>query len=67
LRAMFAESPQKSAVPGDDIEIDFARGTATYRCASYGFPALGSVPQSLVVAGGIENLITKKLARKESL
>ena len=25
------------------------------------FPALGSVPQSLVIAGGVENLVAKRL------
>jgi len=67
LRATFAESQERSLLPGEEIEIDFARGTVTYHGSMYGFPALGSVPQSLVVAGGIENLVSKKLAWKESL
>ena len=28
----------------------------------FAFPALGSVPQSLVIAGGVENLVSQKLA-----
>lgn len=48
-------------IPGDPLEIDFSSGTATYRRESFRFPPLGSVPQSLVVAGGSENLIKRKL------
>lgn len=51
----------KSWIPGDEIEVDFTRGVVTWRCDAYRFPALGSVPQSLVVAGGIENLVSKRL------
>ncbi|UCD24781.1 MAG: homoaconitase, partial [Gemmatimonadota bacterium] len=50
-----------TVIPGDEIEIDYTTSKATYRGQEYGFPALGSVPQSLVVAGGIENLVRKKL------
>jgi homoaconitate hydratase len=48
-------------IPGDTIDVDFSRGTLTYREKTYGFAALGSVPQSLVVAGGVENLVRRKL------
>ena len=65
LRAMFAESKGKPAIPGDEIEVDFTAGTATYRGTIYTFPAMGSVPQSLVVAGGIEGLVARKLGSKE--
>ncbi len=44
------------------IEIDFTSSKVTYRGEEFGFPALGSVPQALVVAGGIENLVRQKLA-----
>jgi hypothetical protein len=50
-------------VPGDLIEIDFAAGTISLRGGVYRFPPLGSVPQSLVVAGGIENLVKQKLGK----
>ncbi|MEE9270725.1 MAG: homoaconitase [Candidatus Krumholzibacteria bacterium] len=49
-------------IPGDVLDIDFSRGTATYRGEAFRFPPLGSVPQSLVVAGGIENLVRERLA-----
>ena len=43
---------------------DFATSTILYCGETFLFPALGSVPQSLVVAGGIENLVTEKLKAK---
>ena len=48
-------------IPGDELEIDFTRSTVTFRGETFGFPPLGSVPQSLVVAGGIENLVRRRL------
>jgi len=48
-------------IPGDDIAIDFSSSTARYGGKEYGFPALGSVPQSLVIAGGVENLVKTRL------
>ncbi len=52
-------------VPGDELEIDFTQATATCRGATFRFAPLGSVPQSLVVAGGIENLVRQRLGLKE--
>ena len=51
----------KSWMPGDEIEVDFTKGVITWRGDAFHFPALGSVPQSLVIAGGVENLVRKKL------
>jgi homoaconitate hydratase len=48
--------------PGDEIDIDFTSSTISWRGEKFTFPALGSVPQSLVIAGGVENLVAKKLA-----
>ena len=64
LRATFADSKEKSVTPGDEIEVDFTTGTLTYGGARYTFPAMGSVPQGLVVAGGVENLVAKRLGLK---
>ena len=61
LRSMFGESKERSVIPGDEVEVDFTSGTLTYRGAKYAFPALGSVPQALVVAGGVESLVAKRL------
>ncbi len=52
---------EATIIPGDELEIDFSRGTVIFRDETYRFPPLGSVPQSLVVAGGSEALIRKKL------
>jgi hypothetical protein len=32
-----------------------------WRGEDFAFPALGSVPQSLVIAQGVENLVAKRL------
>jgi homoaconitate hydratase len=61
LRCVFAEAKQKAIIPGDEIQVDFTHGALTYRGASYTFPALGTVPQGLVVAGGVEALVAKTL------
>jgi len=55
---------EKTIIPGDPIEVDFAASTIRYGGEEFTFPALGSVPQSLVVAGGIENLVAQKLKVK---
>jgi homoaconitate hydratase len=52
---------QKTIVPGDEIDIDFTSSTIGWRGEKFTFPALGSVPQSLVIAGGVENLVAKRL------
>jgi homoaconitate hydratase len=56
---------QRTIIPGDQIEIDFASCTLRYRDRSYTFPAMGAVPQSLVVTGGVENLVARRLKRAE--
>ncbi len=64
LREMFkmeVASGTKTIVPGDEMEADFAAATLTYRGETFRFPPLGSVPQSLYVAGGAENLVRRKL------
>lgn len=64
MRSRFAEAianKEKTIVPGDEIQIDFASSTLKYAGESFTFPALGSVPQSLVIAGGVENLVAKRL------
>jgi len=55
------EAGEPTVIPGDELAIDFARSTATYRGETFRFPALGSVPQALVVAGGIENQVRARL------
>ena len=52
---------QKTVIPGDEIDIDFTSSTISWRRERFPFPALGSVPQSLVIAGGVENLVARQL------
>jgi len=55
----------KTIIPGDSIEIDFTHCTLHWRGDHFGFPPLGSVPQSLVIAGGAENIVARKLGLKQ--
>jgi homoaconitate hydratase len=63
LREQFAgqAGAARTIIPGDEIAIDFTSGTLTWRGEQFSFPALGSVPQSLVLAGGIESLVVQRL------
>lgn len=64
LREQFAKeisAKEKTIIPGDDIDIDFTSGVIHWRGEEFSFPALGSVPQSLVIAQGVENLVAKRL------
>ncbi|HUJ96290.1 MAG TPA: homoaconitase [Terriglobales bacterium] len=61
LREQFAGSSEKTIIPGDQIEVDFTSGVITWHGEKFPFPALGSVPQSLVIAQGVENLVAKRL------
>jgi len=66
LREQFAgeiAAKEKTIIPGEDVVIDFTSGTITWRGGTFIFPPLGSVPQSLVIAGGAENLVAKRLGR----
>ena len=64
LREQFAPeiaAKEKTVIPGDEVDIDFTASTISWRGDKFAFPALGSVPQSLVIAGGVENLVAKRL------
>ena len=68
LRQEFATdiaAKEKTIIPGDSIEIDFTHCTLHWRGDHFAFPPLGSVPQSLVIAGGAENIVAKKLGLKQ--
>jgi homoaconitate hydratase len=65
VREQFAKevaAKEKTIIPGDEVDIDFTASTITWRGEKFTFPALGSVPQSLVIAGGVENLVAKRLS-----
>src|SRR3954471_156005 len=69
LREQFAKEiagKEKTIIPGDDIDIDFTSGTIAWRGDEFAFSPLGSVPQSLVIADGVENLVAKRLGLKQS-
>jgi len=51
----------KTIISGDEIDIDFTASTVTWRGDRFHFPALGNVPQSLIIAGGVENVVARKL------
>ena len=64
LREQFAaeiKAKDKTIIPGEKVEIDFTASTAVWREEKFLFPPLGTVPQSLVIAGGAENLVAKRL------
>jgi homoaconitate hydratase len=64
LRGQFAKeigAKEKTIIPGDEIDIDFTSGVIAWRGEKFAFPPLGSVPQSLVIAQGVENLVAKRL------
>ncbi|MCL7969088.1 MAG: homoaconitase [marine benthic group bacterium] len=55
----------RTLIPGSEIQVDFSRGLLVWNGESFRFPALGSVPQGLVVAGGIERQIRSRLGLGE--
>ncbi|HYU46111.1 MAG TPA: homoaconitase [Terriglobales bacterium] len=64
VREQFATeiaAKERTIIPGEEIDIDFTSSTILWRGEKFTFPALGSVPQSLVIAGGVENLVAKRL------
>ena len=70
LQEQFAaeiNAKEKTIIPDGQLAIDFTTSTLTWRGESFVFPPLGTVPQSLVIAGGAENVIAAKLGlhRKE--
>jgi homoaconitate hydratase len=64
LRLQFATeiaAQEKTIIPGGEIDIDFTSGVIVWGGEMFTFPALGSVPQSLVIAQGVEKLVAKRL------
>jgi len=60
LRERF-KGAEKTIIPGDEVDIDFTTSTVTWDNDVFHFPALGSVPQSLVIAGGVERLVASRI------
>ena len=68
LRELFSAeigANEKTIIPGQNVDIDFTSSTLSWRGESFAFPPLGNVPQSLVIAGGVENAVAKKLGLKK--
>ncbi len=68
LREQFANEiagKEKTIIPGDVVEIDFTSSTAVWREEKFSFPPLGNVPQTLIIAGGAENVVAEKLGLKQ--
>jgi homoaconitate hydratase len=61
LKERFADSDAATLIPGDTVQIDFARGRVTLGPEVFSFLPLGSVPQALIIAGGIENQVRARL------
>jgi len=65
LRTVLAatiKAGERTIVPGDVLDIDFTASTLPFRGGTFAFSALRSVPQSLVIAGGVENLFRWRLS-----
>jgi len=63
LRQRFSDAESPTLIPGDLLDIDFARGTVALGQEVFSFAPLGAVPQALVIAGGIENQIRARLGK----
>jgi homoaconitate hydratase len=61
LREQLSNAGEKTVIPGEEIEVDFGASLISWRGEKFAFPAVGSVPQSLVIARGVENLVAKRL------
>jgi len=64
LRERFAGEisvKEKTIIPGEQIAVHFTSSTLAYSGECFAFPPLGAVPQSLVIAGGAESVVAKKL------
>jgi homoaconitate hydratase len=64
LRVQFEKeiaAKEKTIIPGGEIGIEFTSGVISWGGERFTFLPLGSVPQSLVIAQGVENLVAKRL------
>ncbi len=51
----------RTIIAGEDFLVDFSSGTIEVGGRVFNFPPLGTVPQSLVVSGGVENQVRARL------
>lgn len=59
-----AKAGEKTIVPEEPLEIEFARSKIVWRGTSYPCGPLGRPVQEIVVAGGVENQVRTALAAK---
>ncbi|MBZ0170974.1 MAG: homoaconitase [Phycisphaerales bacterium] len=66
LAAMFAERANGGTrtIPGPEITVDFKRSAVTCEGKTHSFGALSETAQELVVAGGSESLVSRRLAAR---
>ena len=62
MRAKVRSSAPAKTVNLGDLSIDFATGRLAWSDREFGFTPLSPVAQELIVAGGAEALIQKRLA-----
>jgi homoaconitate hydratase len=55
------EAGTRTIIPGDILTVDFRHGSIQLGTKTFAFVPLGAVPQALVVAGGIENQVRRRL------
>ena len=70
LREQFAgefAKNEKTIIPGESLEIDFRLSVVTWDGKKFSFAPLGTVPQTLVIAGGAENVVAEKLGLRKRL
>lgn len=54
----------KRTIPADELTIDYAASQMRYAGRTYAFPALGPVPQQLIVMGGAEACVAAELGSR---
>ena len=52
---------EKSILSSGELAVDFRGGAITCGGETFSFPPMSAVPQSLVIAGGVENLVRRRL------
>ena len=55
------EEGTRTILSGDELRVDFTTGQIALGDRTFRFPPMSEVPQSLVIAGGVENLVRRRL------
>ncbi len=54
---------EKTIIPGETVVVDYTSGKVFFQGEAFRFPPLGAVPQALVLDGGVEAQVRKRLGR----